>query len=188
MALQRRDAKNLLPTDRETSINNVYAQHKALLDESYSVDAFFKAVGRKNGTMPGVLLSNLTYGEVDAPADDNDFLALKAAFPEGFSPPQDVRSAAKRGLKLREQFKRGGTMVGVARARDLSNGASVSASTIMRMVSYFARHEVDKKGRGWAPGSEGYPSPGRIAWLLWGGDPGRRWANAMARRIRSNAS
>lgn len=99
---------------------------------------------------------------------------------EGFVPPQGVRSAAARGLALRDEFNRGGTMVGVARARDLSNGKAVSLSTVRRMVSYFARHEVDKQGQGWSPGEEGYPSAGKIAWLLWGGDPGRSWANKIS--------
>lgn len=93
---------------------------------------------------------------------------------EGYVPPQEVRSNAKRGLELREKYGRGGTAVGVARARDLSNGASLSLSTIRRMVSYFARHEVDKKGEGWGKDSAGY-----IAWLLWGGDAGRSWANRI---------
>jgi hypothetical protein len=93
---------------------------------------------------------------------------------EGFSPPQEVRSNAKRGLELREKYGRGGTEVGVARARDLSNGRSVSLDTIKRMVSYFARHEVDKKGEGWGKDSAGY-----IAWLLWGGDAGKSWANRI---------
>lgn len=53
----------------------------------------------------------------------------------------------------------------------------------MRMVSYFARHEVDKQGQGWSPGEDGYPSAGRIAWALWGGDPGRTWANAEAAKM-----
>jgi hypothetical protein len=57
----------------------------------------------------------------------------------------------------------------------LSNGKSISADTIQRMVSYFARHEVDKKGEGWGKDSAGY-----IAWLLWGGDAGRSWANKIA--------
>jgi hypothetical protein len=112
-------------------------------------------------------------------------ILFKASGDDSFTPPMDVRLAAQRGLAMREEFKRGGTAVGVARARDLSNGSNISPSTIMRMVSYFARHEVDKEGRGWSPGTDGYPSAGRIAWLLWGGDPGRRWANAMARRIRA---
>jgi hypothetical protein len=47
------------------------------------------------------------------------------------------------------------------------------------MVSYFARHEVDKQGQGWSPGEDGYPSAGRIAWALWGGDPGRSWAEEI---------
>jgi hypothetical protein len=93
---------------------------------------------------------------------------------EGYAPPQAVRSNAKRGLELREKHGRGGTEVGVARARDLSNGRSVSLDTIKRMVSYFARHEVDKQGEGWGKDSAGY-----IAWLLWGGDAGKSWANRI---------
>lgn len=93
---------------------------------------------------------------------------------DSFSPPQDVRNNAKRGLELRDKYGRGGTAVGVARARDLSNGKSLPIETIRRMVSYFARHEVDKKGEGWGKDSAGY-----IAWLLWGGDAGRSWANRI---------
>ena len=93
---------------------------------------------------------------------------------DGYTPPQEVRSAAKRGLELREKHNRGGTAVGVARARDLSNGKSIPIETINRMISYFARHEVDKKGEGWGVDSAGY-----IAWLLWGGDPGRSWATRI---------
>ena len=96
---------------------------------------------------------------------------------DGFVPPQAVRNNAKRGLELREKHGRGGTAVGVARARDLSNGKAISLSTINRMVSYFARHEVDKKGEGWGKDSAGY-----IAWLLWGGDAGKSWANGIAQR------
>lgn len=101
------------------------------------------------------------------------------------TPPQAARDEAARGLAWRREFGRGGTGIGVARARDISNGKSLSDSTIRRMVSYFARHEVDKQGQGWSPGEDGYPSAGRIAWALWGGDPGKRWAEAMMRRIRN---
>ena len=93
---------------------------------------------------------------------------------DGFVPPQEVRSNAKRGLELREKHGRGGTEVGVARARDLSNGKALSLDTLKRMNSYFARHEVDKKGEGWGKDSAGY-----IAWLLWGGDAGRAWAKRI---------
>jgi len=98
----------------------------------------------------------------------------------GHVPPQEVRSNAKRGLELRDKYNRGGTEVGVARARDLSNGAAISLDTINRMLSYFARHEVDKKGEGWGKDSAGY-----IAWLLWGGDAGWAWAKKVKRENES---
>jgi hypothetical protein len=99
---------------------------------------------------------------------------------DGFVPPKGAQENARRGLELREEFKRGGTMVGVARARDLSNGRSLPLKTINRMVSYFARHEVDKKGKDW--GNASNPSRGYIAWLLWGGDAGKTWADSIAER------
>lgn len=95
-----------------------------------------------------------------------------------FSPPEGVRKAAARGLELRKKHKRGGTAVGVARARTLSNGQSVTPETAKRMHSYFARHEVDKKGEGWGEDSAGY-----IAWLLWGGDAGKSWAAKLVKQI-----
>lgn len=99
---------------------------------------------------------------------------------DGFVAPASVRANAKRGLELREKYGRGGTAVGVARARDLMNGASLSLSTIKRMNSFFARHEVDKKGEGWGKDSAGY-----IAWLLWGGDAGWSWARGIIRQQES---
>lgn len=99
---------------------------------------------------------------------------------DGFVPPQGVQSNARRGLELRREFNRGGTEVGVARARSLSNGQSIPLETIRRMVSYFARHEVDKKGEDW--GNTSNPSAGYIAWLLWGGDAGKTWADSISER------
>lgn len=101
---------------------------------------------------------------------------------EGYTPPKGARDEAARGLAWRREFGRGGTAVGVARARDIANGKALSLDTIGRMVSYFARHEVDKQGEGWSPGEDGYPSAGRIAWALWGGDAGRRWAESVYER------
>ena len=98
-------------------------------------------------------------------------------------PTEAMAQEAKLGLAWREEYNRGGTEVGVARARDISNRRNLSADTIGRMVSYFARHEVDKKGQGFSRGEEGYPSAGRIAWALWGGDAGKSWANEKSRQI-----
>lgn len=98
-------------------------------------------------------------------------------------PTEAMAEEAQRGLDWRAEFNRGGTAVGVARARDISNRVNLSPQTVRRMVSYFARHEVDKEAEGFSPGEDGYPSAGRIAWALWGGDPGQSWANARSREL-----
>jgi HK97 family phage prohead protease len=51
------------------------------------------------------------------------------------------------------------------------------------MHSFFSRHEVDKQGEGFSPGEPGYPSNGRVAWALWGGDPGQTWARAKSETL-----
>lgn len=78
--------------------------------------------------------------------------------------------------------RKGGTAVGVARANQLANGSVVSLDTIKRMVSFFARHEVDKKATGFRRGEKGYPSKGKVAWELWGGDAGKRWSDSIWNR------
>ena len=94
-------------------------------------------------------------------------------------PNEAMREEAQRGLDWRSEYGRGGTEVGIARARDISNGENLSMETVQRMASYFARHEVDKEAEGFRPGEDGYPSNGRIAWALWGGDAGQSWANRI---------
>jgi len=100
-----------------------------------------------------------------------------------FKPTAALAVEAEKGLKWREELNRGGTEVGVARARDLKNRANLSVSTVRRMHSYFSRHEVDKQGQGFKPGEDGYPSAGRIAWALWGGDAGQSWAAARVSQM-----
>ncbi len=87
------------------------------------------------------------------------------------TPTDEMATLANRGLKYREEFGRGGTAVGVARARDIGNMVNLSPDTIARMNSFFARHRVDLDATGARSGEEGYPSAGAIAWMLWGGDP-----------------
>jgi len=98
-------------------------------------------------------------------------------------PTQEMADEAQQGLEWREEFGRGGTEVGVARARDLKNRVNLSIQTIKRMYSYFSRHEVDKQGQGFYSGDDGYPSAGRIAWALWGGDPGFAWTKRKIKEI-----
>ena len=102
-----------------------------------------------------------------------------------FKPPEGVRKAAKRGLEMRKEHGRGGTAVGVARARDLMNGKQISPSTARRMKAYFDRHQPDQKAEGFDSGEDGYPSAGRVAWELWGGDAGYSWAKKLVKQMNS---
>ena len=102
---------------------------------------------------------------------------------DGYKPNAGMKEEAKKGLAWRSEFNRGGTAVGVARARDIINDANLSLDTVKRMYSYFARHEVDKKGKGFYPSDEGFPSAGRIAWALWGGDAGQSWSRKIVKQV-----
>jgi HK97 family phage major capsid protein len=95
-------------------------------------------------------------------------------------PTDGMVSEAEKGLEWRKEYGRGGTEVGVARARDIKNRKELSFDTVKRMYSFFSRHEVDKKAEGFSPGEKGYPSAGRIAWALWGGDAGFSWSRKIA--------
>jgi hypothetical protein len=101
-------------------------------------------------------------------------------------PPIAVARNAEKGLALRERFGRGGTHVGVERARGLRAREPVSPHDIRRISSYFARHAVDKRSKSHVWGDEQNPSAGYIAWLLWGGDAGRRWADALKAKLNAD--
>ena len=105
---------------------------------------------------------------------------------ESYKPTEGMVEEANRGLEWRREFGRGGTSVGIARARDISNGKSLPLATVKRMKSFFARHEVDKKAEGFRPGEKGYPSNGRIAWALWGGDAGKSWSEKIVKQSERN--
>ena len=96
----------------------------------------------------------------------------------GNLPTDSMKSAAQRALDWHKEGKRGGTSIGLARANQIVNGTNLSDSTVKRMYSFFSRHEVDKKATGFSSGEEGFPSPGRVAWDLWGGDSGFSWSRA----------
>jgi HK97 family phage prohead protease len=111
-------------------------------------------------------------------------LEEKALSDINLTPTSGMVKEAQRGLDWRKEFGRGGTDVGISRARDIVNGKDMSVKTVKRMYSFFSRHEVDKKGKGFKRGSEGYPSNGRIAWALWGGDAGFSWSTKKRNQIK----
>ena len=105
---------------------------------------------------------------------------------ETFTPTDAMASNAKRALKWKEEGKAkgAGTSVGWTRAGQLARKESLSLDTVKRMYSYFSRHEVDKQGKGFSPGEEGYPSNGKIMWDAWGGDAGFSWSRAIVNRMK----
>ena len=91
------------------------------------------------------------------------------------TPTEEMASNAARGLKLREKHGRGGTAVGVARARDIKNRKNLSPDTVRRMHSFFSRHAGNEAG--------GEDDAGYISFLLWGGAAGRSWAKRKSAQL-----
>jgi len=97
--------------------------------------------------------------------------------------PAGVRAELERGLAWHEAGHSGDGLEPqtVREARALAGGEEMSSDKATRMSAWLARHAVDKKGKGFRPGEEGYPSPGRVAWALWGGDPAVAWSARVVR-------
>jgi hypothetical protein len=113
--------------------------------------------------------------------------AMTAAGSRMYTIPGGVQAEAKKALKWRKEEKRGGTPVGINTARTLAKGGQIGIEKIRHIAKYFPRHEVDKQGKGWKPGTSAFPSNGRIAWALWGGDAGWRWSEAIVERENKKA-
>lgn len=73
-------------------------------------------------------------------------------------------------------------MVGVARARDIANGSNLSLDTVKRMYSFFSRHSAFKNKHSVKEG-DGGPTAAKVAWDLWGGDPGEAWASSLKKKL-----
>lgn len=128
---------------------------------------------------------------VEPDAEDEDFyFGALSIVPEPqksisfkYFPTDGMKEAAKRALKWKDEGYKGGTRVGLARANQIVNNENLSDDTILRMYSFFSRHEVDKEAEGFNSGEEGYPSPGKVAWDLWGGDAGFSWSTKIRNRL-----
>jgi hypothetical protein len=91
-----------------------------------------------------------------------------------FKPTKRMQLAARRGLAQRQKAtpsSRGGTAVGLARARQFSSGQGVSLDTVKRTFSFLSRHKKNYK-----PGTN---TPGTQAYNLWGGPAGLSWARRI---------
>jgi hypothetical protein len=95
-----------------------------------------------------------------------------------YKPTQAMADAARRGLKLRLESSpsnRGGTAVGMARARQFANRSEVSLDIVKRTFSFLSRAATYYK-----PGEN---TPGTQAYLLWGGPAGLTWARNILDNI-----
>ena len=105
-----------------------------------------------------------------------------------YKPTDGMVTAAERALEWRKEYGRGGTAVGVARARDIVNRASLSDDTVKRMYSFFSRHENNKAEHYSAKEADGGPTAWRIAWDLWGGNAGYSFSKRIAERLEKERS
>ena len=111
-------------------------------------------------------------------------LAQKGKYDDlDFSIPKGAKTEARRGLDWVSEHKRGGTSVGRGSARYILSNETAGAEKVRHIAKYFPRHEVDKQAQGWRPGEKGYPSNGRIAWALWGGEAGKTWSQKLVRAM-----
>ena len=116
--------------------------------------------------------------------EDGDFDEIMKAISDINTTPTDsMVSEAKKGIAWRKEFNRGGTRIGATRASQIVAKETLSPSTVKRMFSFFSRHESDKAAQGFRVGEKGYPSNGRIAWALWGGDAGFSWSTKVRNQL-----
>ena len=116
--------------------------------------------------------------------EDGDFDEIMKAISDINTTPTDsMVTEAKKGIAWRKEFNRGGTRIGATRASQIVAKETLSPSTVRRMFSFFSRHEVDKQAQGFRVGEKGYPSNGRIAWALWGGDAGFSWSTKVRNQL-----
>jgi phage gp29-like protein len=110
-----------------------------------------------------------------------DIDEVESAASVDLRPTEKMARNAANALEVRRtkpQSERGMTSVGLARARDISSRSELSEDTVRRMVSFFSRHEVDKKGQTWDEQGKGWQ-----AWNGWGGDEGFSWAKSIVAKL-----
>ena len=107
--------------------------------------------------------------------------------------PAYMRAAARRGLEYYEQGLAGDgvTPTTIREARAMAEG-TVSDDKWIRIAAWIARHLPDLDAPDANPESDGYPSPGVVAHLLWGSGPSKRaaqrtkdYADSVVARIRA---
>ena len=99
-------------------------------------------------------------------------------------PTAGMAAACQRGLKLYEDGRGGDGLVPatISWARKIAARENMTEEKVVKMRAWHARHSVDKKA-GWDKSGE--ETPGFVAYLLWAGEPGRRWSEAKVAQMSS---
>ena len=99
-----------------------------------------------------------------------------------FTPPKGVRAAFSRGIDLYEAGRGGDGLVPatISWARRLASGEDVTPAKARKGNAWHARHAVDERPGWGTPGSE---TPGYVAFMLWGGAPGKAWFAKLVRQM-----
>ena len=95
-----------------------------------------------------------------------------------YRPTAAMARAARQALEMREASvpsQRGGTGVGLARARQFASRTPVSIDIVRRTYSFLSRARTY-----YQPGSN---TPGTQAYLLWGGPAALDWAFTILDKI-----
>jgi hypothetical protein len=97
-----------------------------------------------------------------------------------FKPPKGVRAACKRGVQLYEEGHGGDGLrpATIRWARRLAAGNDITPDKARLMRAWLARHASDRR-----PNWDNPPTPGYVAWLLWGGDDAVGWSNKLVRQL-----
>ena len=125
-------------------------------------------------------------------AEDTEFLGERSEQRQvNLDPPAYMRAAARQGLRYYEEGLAGDGVVErtIREARAMAAG-NVTADKWVRIRAWIARHLVDLDAPDANPDSDGYPSAGVVAHLLWGSGPSKRaarraldYANGVVARI-----
>lgn len=97
-------------------------------------------------------------------------------------PTRAMAAAARRGLELHRKGLSGEGLKPetVARAGRIARREELTPEHVIEMAGWFARHGKQRPAR-W----NDYTAPGYVAWLLWGGDPGREWSEKKAAELKA---
>ena len=98
---------------------------------------------------------------------------------KSYKPPQSVVSEVNQGFAWQKEFNRSDAKTTIGQM--IRRGKSLPMQTVKDMVVFFAGHEKDIQvsPANRDPSDKGYPGAGLIAWKLYGGNAGQKWAQGV---------